>query len=73
MAKRRGPLTVRVVPLRSREAGDARVGGTIDERLALVSELSRAAWAATGKSIPGYPRSEMPVRIARLGERRDRD
>ena len=32
-------MTARVVPLRSDDASDARVGGTVAERLALVREL----------------------------------
>jgi hypothetical protein len=37
----RSRMTVRIVPLRSDEASDGRVGGTVAERLALVGELSR--------------------------------
>jgi hypothetical protein len=65
---RRDQMTVRVVPLRSNEAGDARVGGTADERLALVTELSRRAWQLTGKPFPSYTRATMPVRVTTLAE-----
>lgn len=72
MAKRTA-MTFRRVPLRSDAAGDARVRGSVDARLALVAELSLAAWRATGKPFPSYDRATLPVRRARLGERRDRD
>jgi hypothetical protein len=63
-------MTARVVPLRSDEAGDARVGGTVEERLALVAELSRRAWALTARPIPHYTRETMPVRLGRLVDQR---
>jgi hypothetical protein len=66
-------MTARVVPLRSREAGEARVAGTIDERLALVAELSLAGWAMTGLPLPSYRRDAMPIRRTSLKARRDRD
>ena len=69
----RKDMTFRRVALQSREAGDARVGGSINDRLALVRELSLSAWQATGKPLPAYDRGMMPFRRARLGERRDRD
>jgi hypothetical protein len=72
MAKRKS-MTFRRVPLGSREASDARVAGTIDERLALVRELSLSAWQATGNPLPTYDRASLPFRRARLGERRDHD
>jgi hypothetical protein len=66
-------MTVRRVPQGSREAAEARVGGTIDERLALVSALSLAAWANTGRALPAYDRATMPVHRTTLRARRDRD
>lgn len=66
-------MTVRFVPLRSREGGDARVGGTAAERVALVAELSRAMWAATHQPLPRYTRATMPVVITTLQARTDRD
>lgn len=33
-------ITGRVVPLRSAEAGDARMGGTLEERVAAVGDLA---------------------------------
>ena len=63
---RRKDMTVRVVPLRSKDAGDARVAGTADERLVLVTELSRRAWELTGRPFPSYTRATMPVRVTTL-------
>lgn len=59
-------LTVRVVPLESREAGDATVEGTAAERLALVARLSEASWALTGRPRPAYTRATMPVVVTTL-------
>lgn len=61
-------MTARVVPLRSDEASDARVGGTAAERLALLAELSRRMWALTQNPLPAYTRSTIPVRLSTLGE-----
>lgn len=69
----RSKMTVRLVPLHSREAGEARVGGTAAERLALVIRLSEASWKRTGQPFPEYTRETMPVAISRLGARSDRD
>src|SRR5206468_10143580 len=55
----RRSMTARVVPLASDEASEARVAGTADERVALVSELSRRAWALTGRPVSSYTRSSI--------------
>jgi hypothetical protein len=68
MPRKRNAMTARVVPLHSREAGDARVDGTAAERIALVAVLTRAAWALTGRPVPKYTRATMPVRIIPLRE-----
>ena len=73
MASDRGKIEARVVPLRSREAGDARVGGTVAERVALVAELSRLLWARTGRAHPTYTRATMPIVITTLGAQSSRD
>ena len=73
MAKSYRSMTVRRVPQGTPEAGAAHVGGSIDERLALVSVLSLAAWRNTGRPLPDYRRADMPVRRVALGARRDRD
>jgi hypothetical protein len=61
-------MTVRIVPLHSEAAGDGRVGGTAEERLALLAELSHRAWLLTGRPFPEYTRATMPVRIIKLNE-----
>jgi hypothetical protein len=61
-------MTARVVPLRSHEAGDARVAGTAAERLALLAELSRRMWALTQRPVPPYTRSTMPVKLSTLAD-----
>jgi hypothetical protein len=66
-------MTVRRVPQGSREAADARVGGSVNDRLALVSVLSLSAWADSGRPLPAYRREDMPVRRTTLRARHDRD
>jgi len=69
----RSQMTVRVVPLHSHEVGEARVGGTSAERLALVAELSESSWTRAGRRLPSYTRTTMPAVIVPLGARSDRD
>lgn len=59
-------MTYRVVPLRSAEASDVALGTTGAQRLAMVFELSRMAWAAGGRMLPAYTRAEIPSRLSRL-------
>ncbi|MGQ0648892.1 MAG: hypothetical protein ACT4P7_15145 [Gemmatimonadaceae bacterium] len=66
MPSDRGRMTARIVPLRSDEAGDARMGGTPDERVAAVTELTLEVWRLAGRSLPSYTRATMPVVIATL-------
>jgi hypothetical protein len=73
MPRSRDNMTYRRVHLESSEAGEARVPGTIEERLKLTSQLSLAAWRNSGNPFPSYSRAEIPVRICRLGESRVRD
>jgi hypothetical protein len=73
MTKKRAGMTVRIVPLHSAAASDARVSGTASDRLALVGILSARAWTLTGRPFPQYTRSTMPIRVTLLGERTDRD
>lgn len=61
-------MTGRVVPLRSDEASDARVGGTAAERLALVRELSERMWALSGRPVPTYTRATIPAKLTTLAE-----
>lgn len=73
MPRDRREMTVRVVPLHSREAGDARVGGTAADRVALVAKLSEALWARTRRPLPTYTRATMPVEITSLRTRSESD
>jgi hypothetical protein len=67
MRRDRLNMSVRVVPGGSREAGDARVGGTPEERLALVHKLSEMMWTYTGRPLPAYSRATMPVVRSSVG------
>lgn len=64
----RDDLTWRVVRQDSAEAIDARLGTTAAERLAMVAELSRLAWIASGRPFPQYERANIPVRLSTLSE-----
>jgi hypothetical protein len=59
-------MTARVVPLSSAEAGDSRMGGTVEERVAAVGELTVAAWRLAGRALPTYTRETMPIVVATL-------
>lgn len=62
----RARMTARVVPLESAEASDARMGGTVEQRLAAVVELTSEAWRLAGRPLPSYNRSTMPIVVATL-------
>ena len=64
----RSKMTARIVPLSSPEAGDARMGGTVEERLAAVAELTLEAWQLSGRELPTYQRATMPVTVTTLAE-----
>ena len=66
MANPRSKMTARVVPLTSPEAGDGRMGGTIEERVAAVAELTLEAWRLSGRPLPSYSRATMPVVVSTL-------
>lgn len=66
-------MTIRVVSLHSREAGDARVGGSAEERLALLARLSEMSWRLTGRAMPSYTRANMPVVLRTLSSQSDAD
>jgi hypothetical protein len=66
MATDRRDMTARVVPLRSPEAGESRVGGTISERLSLVAVLSEELWARTHRPLPTYTRGTIPIVVKQL-------
>jgi hypothetical protein len=64
MTGMRRDMTARVVPLGSREAGEPPCPPTVAERLALLTVLSRAAWALARLPLPSYTRATMPVHAA---------
>ncbi|MEX0691636.1 MAG: hypothetical protein WD934_05295 [Gemmatimonadales bacterium] len=62
----RSHMTARVVALSSPAAGDPRMGGTAQQRLAAVAELTAEAWRLSGRPLPTYTRATMPIRVATL-------
>jgi hypothetical protein len=62
----RSRMTAQVVPLTSAAAGDSRMGGTIDDRVAAVAELTVEAWRVSGLPFPAYTRATMPIAIGTL-------
>jgi hypothetical protein len=68
MKRDRRDMTVRIVPLHSDAASDARVDGTVAERLALVGELSRRMWVLTKRPLPSYTRRTIPVKLTTLAD-----
>ena len=62
----RSHMTARVVSLSSDEAGDARMGGTPDERVAAVALLTAEAWRLAGREVPSYTRATMPIAVSTL-------
>jgi hypothetical protein len=63
-------MTVRVVPLASPEASDPRMGGTVEDRVAAVAELSAEGWRLSGRALPTYARDTMPVALTTLRDHR---
>ena len=62
----RREITCRVIALESADARDARLGSTAAERLEMLAELSRLAWAASGRTLTQYERRNMPIRLSAL-------
>lgn len=50
-------------------AEDLRATTTPEQRLAMMWELARGAWALTGAPMPDYSRADMPGRVIRPGDR----
>lgn len=59
-------MTARVVPLSSSDASDARMDGTVDERVAAVTALTLEAWRLSGRLLPTYTRDTMPIVVSTL-------
>ena len=57
----RSRMTARIVPLGSDEVGDARMGGTVTQRVAAVAELTAQAWKLAGRPLPTCTRATIPV------------
>ncbi|MGZ3474015.1 MAG: hypothetical protein ACXWUG_06575, partial [Polyangiales bacterium] len=56
---------VRKIALRDEELTDPRDTSTVDERLALVWELTRRQWEFAGLPMPVDTRAQMPGRVIR--------
>jgi len=61
-------MTGRVVPLESREAGEPPCPPSVEDRLALLTRLSREAWVLSRRAIPAYTRAAIPVALRTLRE-----
>lgn len=61
----RAAWPIRAVKLGHEELVDERDRSTIDERVALVWQLTLEQWALAGLEVPTYRRSEAPGRIVR--------
>jgi hypothetical protein len=64
-ARRRSEWPVRVFKRGSEPSDDLSATATAAQRLAMMWPLALEAWALTGKPMPDYSRSTMPVRIIR--------
>jgi len=66
-AANRGQMTGRVLALGEEEPAEA-PPATSKERIALLVQLTEAAWAMTGQPWPSLPRAQWPGRVRLLGE-----
>lgn len=64
--RRRSPGQVRVYRLGEEPDDDLSGSTTAEERLEMVAVLSRRMWELTGRELPTYARSAIPVKIVRL-------
>ena len=64
----RSTLKARIFPLGHEPLEDLSDTTTPSERLAMVWDLSREAWALTGLPVPTYERHEIPVRMIPLSK-----
>jgi hypothetical protein len=44
---------------------------TAEERVAMVWAITKDVWEMSGRTIPDYPRDQIPGRVIRPGERAD--
>jgi hypothetical protein len=71
-AKQRHGWPLRAYPLGGEPGDDLSATTTAEERLAMMWPLAVEAWTLAGRPMPDYSRSEMPVRVLRGTEDRDR-
>lgn len=67
--RERAKWRVRIVSLADDDAEP--MEGTVEERLRATEELTRQAWALSGRPMPSYTRATMPCRIRRLQDLRE--
>lgn len=65
-ARVREPFFARAYRLGEERGDDLSAATTIDERLEMVSVLTRRMWELTGRPLPSYTRANMPGRVIRL-------
>ncbi len=65
----RASIRARIVRLADSPGDDLSDCTTAAERLALVADLTREAWALSGREMPGYSRAQVPVVKVRLHEK----
>ena len=58
-------MTVRIFSLGAEPSDDLSATTTVEERLAMVLELSARMWQLTGKQLPQYTRATMPGQVIR--------
>jgi hypothetical protein len=64
----RAAWPIRVFRLGAEPSEDLSATTTVEERLAMVDELTRQAFALAGIETPVGPRGERPIVVRRLGE-----
>jgi len=62
-AEARQGWPLRAFPLGADPGEDLSATTTAEERLAMMWPLALEAWALTGRPLPDYARSSMPVRV----------
>ena len=61
----RRPMVVRVYRLGEEPGDDLSALSTPEERLAMVTRLTRRMWELSGRPVPSYERASMPGRVLR--------
>lgn len=67
----RSTLHAKIFPPGHEPPDDLSDSTTVAERLTMLANLSREAWALTGLPLPAYERHQIPVRIVAVSKRRD--